>query len=89
MPTDVYETTQESDNDIKVKIVAFINKNDVFWLMELRVHLGCLGSENNDANRVLKNVIIALKGKGLIQCSQKLKSERQYIAVRIIEIHDV
>lgn len=71
---------------IEYKITVFINENEIFWIGDIRNYIGgdALLVESDEA-KIIYRVIQKLRRKGLIVCSEKSKSEKQYMRIKLIE----
>ncbi len=74
---------KENLTEDRERIIDFINTNEVFWLEDLRRHMGCLTADNYSdiRNCRIGRVIRVLKIVDIIQCCQVSGVNRQFIVI--------
>lgn len=64
------------------KAIDFINNNEIFWISELRLFMGCNNADSaNTKNHRLTRVLQVLRKTNTIQCCEKKGQNRQYLIV--------
>lgn len=75
--------------EIRTKMVNWINNHEIFWLSELKEHLGLMKTGENSLleNAITASIRSLYKNGAIANCEQK-GSERRYFRLRIVNVDD-